>query len=68
MDPSIMQFLIQALRQRTLQPNPPGFDALQLQQAQQQPPQEPPPSVLGTGLMGQGMGKLRARQRMLDEI
>ena len=63
MDPSFMQFLIQALRQRSLSPNPPGFE-----QEEEQPPQEPPPSVLGTGLMGQGMGKLRERQRMLDGI
>lgn len=68
MEPNIMQFLIQALRQRTMQPNPPGFDELAMQNAQQQQPQEPPPSVLGTGLMGQGMGKLRERQRMLDGI
>lgn len=67
MEPSVMQFLIQALRQRSLNPNPPGFDELTLQNAQQQS-EEPPPSVLGTGLMGQGMGKLRERQRMLDGI
>ena len=48
-NPSFLQFLAQALRQRTLSPSPPGFDEFNA------PPPPPPPEPTEFEKMKQGI-------------
>lgn len=70
--PMFIRFLVDALRQGTLRPDPrTGMPAGALDQAPtpapQMAPQEPPQGILGTGGAGQAEQLLRRRRQQIDE-